>query len=260
MADEFDSKTSFGFKTVSAEDKPGLVADVFRRVASRYDRMNDVMSLGIHRYWKHELLTLLRPRPQMHLLDMAGGTGDIAFRFLEITKGMAPPPCVTVCDSNPDMLQVGRRRAINKGILKNITWVTGDATNIPFPDNTFEAYTISFGLRNVADIEKALQEAWRVLKPGGTFLCLEFSKVSSPLLDKLYHFYSFKVIPTLGEIVARDAAAYQYLVESIARFPFQEDVAHLLEKTGFHQVAWRNLTGGIVAIHSALKLPSSSEQ
>ncbi|HBN21957.1 MAG TPA: bifunctional demethylmenaquinone methyltransferase/2-methoxy-6-polyprenyl-1,4-benzoquinol methylase, partial [Holosporales bacterium] len=219
-----------------------------------YDVMNDVMSLGIHRHWKNELITMLRPRPDMHLLDMAGGTGDIAFRFLEACTGFTSPSCVTVCDRNDKMLYEGKRKAINQGILKGLSWVCGDAADIPFEDNTFDAYTISFGLRNVTEIDKALQEAHRVLKPGGQFFCLEFSKVTSKPLEKLYDFYSFQVIPKMGALVANDKEAYQYLVESIARFPDQQTLADKIKDAGFGQVSWRNMSQGVVAIHSALKV------
>ncbi len=248
------STASFGFKEVSPKEKTDLVTSVFRRVAEHYDVMNDVMSLGIHRYWKNELITMLRPRPGMHLLDMAGGTGDIAFRFLEACAGFTPSSFVTVCDRNDKMLYEGKRKAINKGVLKGLSWICGDAAEIPFKDNTFDAYTISFGLRNVTEIDKALREAHRVLKTGGQFFCLEFSKVTSKTLEKLYDFYSFQVIPKMGALVADDKEAYQYLVESIARFPDQQTLADKIKEAGFAQVSWRNLSQGVVAVHSALKL------
>lgn len=247
------STASFGFKEVSPEEKTDLVTSVFRRVAKHYDVMNDVMSLGVHRYWKNELITMLRPRPDMHVLDMAGGTGDIAFRFLEACTGFTPPSRMTVCDRNDKMLYEGKRKAINQGILKGLSWVCGDAADIPFEDNTFDAYTISFGLRNVTEIDKALREARRVLKPGGQFFCLEFSKVTSKPLEKLYDFYSFQVIPKMGALVANDKEAYQYLVESIARFPDQQTLADKIKEAGFGQVSWRDMSQGVVAIHSALK-------
>lgn len=248
-----ENKASFGFADVSLDEKTDLVTSVFRRVAKSYDVMNDLMSLGIHRYWKNELISMLRPRPGMQLLDMAGGTGDVAFRFLEACQGFAPTSAVTVCDRNDKMLFEGKRKAINKGILENITWVCGDATDVPFADDSFDAYTISFGLRNVTEIEKALKEARRVLKPGGQFFCLEFSKVTSQPLEKIYEFYSFQVIPKLGALVANDKEAYQYLVESIARFPDQQTLAHMMVAAGFKQVAWRDMNQGIVALHSAIK-------
>lgn len=249
-----NTKTSFGFKTVTKDEKTSLVKDVFSRVASRYDLMNDVMSAGVHRLWKNELIEMIRPRPDMHLIDMAGGTGDIAFRFLNRTKAMTPQSQVTVCDINEQMLFEGKRKAINNGILQNITWNCCDATNTPFPDNTFDAYTISFGLRNVTEIAKAIQEAHRILKPGGQFFCLEFSKVKSNYLAKLYNFYSFEVIPKVGGVIANDKEAYQYLVESIEKFPNQEDLAQMITDAGFSQVSWRNMSKGIVAIHSGTKV------
>lgn len=247
------AKKPFGFQDVHATEKPSLVRSVFSRVAKSYDIMNDVMSFGIHRLWKQELIKLIRPFPGMKLIDMAGGTGDIAFRFLEETSTFDPTTSVTICDYNPDMLTEGRRKAINQGRLHNIDWVQCDAATLPFQDNTFDAYTISFGLRNVTDIESALQEACRVLRPGGTFYCLEFSKVQSKPLEKLYDFYSFQVIPRMGKIVAQDKEAYQYLVESIARFPDQKTLASMMREAGFINVTWRNMTDGIVAIHSAQK-------
>ena len=247
-------KASFGFQDVSPEEKTSLVTSVFRRVAKSYDVMNDVMSLGVHRHWKNELIEMVRPRADMHLLDMAGGTGDIAFRFLEATSKFMPESRVSVCDMNDKMLAEGKRKAINQGILKNISWTCCDAAQVPFEDNTFDAYTISFGLRNVTEIHKALKEAHRVLKPGGQFFCLEFSKVTSPPLEKLYDFYSFQIIPQLGGLIANDKEAYQYLVESIARFPDQPTLAHMITEAGFQQVTWRDMSQGIVAIHSGLKL------
>ena len=248
------NKASFGFQDVSPDEKTDLVTSVFRRVAKSYDIMNDVMSLGVHRHWKNELIDMLRPRPDMHLLDMAGGTGDIAFRFLEAASKFSPESRVSVCDMNDKMLAEGKRKAINRGILKNISWTCCDAANIPFDDNTFDAYTISFGLRNVTEIEKALKEAHRVLKPGGQFFCLEFSKVTSAPLEKLYDFYSFQIIPQLGGLIANDKEAYQYLVESIARFPDQQTLADMVTEAGFQQVTWRDMSQGIVSIHSGFKL------
>ena len=252
-AQNSNTQKPFGFRDVDAKEKPSLVQSVFSRVAGSYDLMNDVMSFGIHRYWKQELIKLLRPFPGMSLIDMAGGTGDIAFRFLDESASFTPQPSVTICDHNPDMLKEGRRKAINQGRLTNIEWVECDAAKLPFEDNQFDAYTISFGLRNVTEMEKALQEAFRVLKPGGMFFCLEFSKVNHEGLKKLYEFYSFSVIPKLGSLIAKDKQAYEYLVESIARFPDQDSLSMMITKAAFHNVTWRNLTDGIVAIHSAQK-------
>jgi ubiquinone/menaquinone biosynthesis methyltransferase len=245
-------QTYFGYRAVTPTEKTSLVASVFTRVANRYDLMNDLMSGGIHRLWKNELIHMVRPRPGMHLLDMAGGTGDIAFRFLEASKDFSVQ--VTVCDYNADMLAEGRKRAINQGIIEEIEWITADASAPPFADNSFDAYTISFGLRNVTDIAAALKEAYRILKPGGQFLCLEFSKVTSPILAKLYESYSFHVIPRLGQIVVNDKESYQYLVESITQFPDQETLREMIEQAGFQSVSYRNMTYGVVAIHAGLKL------
>lgn len=237
--------THFGFRDVPAAEKAGLVKEVFSSVAARYDLMNDLMSLGIHRLWKGAMIDWLRPRPGMRLLDVGGGTGDIAFRFLERGGG-----AVTVCDINPDMLTVGRDRAADKGILDNIEWVTGDAETLPFPDASFDAYTTAFCIRNVTRPDKALAEARRVLRPGGRFLCLEFSRVVVPLLDDMYDRWSFQVLPVLGEKVAGDRESYQYLAESIRRFPPQEEFAAMIRAAGLSRVSYRNLTGGIAAIHS----------
>ncbi len=247
------SHRPFGFQDVHAAEKPSLVQSVFSSVAKSYDIMNDVMSLGIHRLWKQELIKLIRPFPGMSLIDMAGGTGDVAFRFLDASRHYTPETSVTICDYNADMLKEGRRKAINQGRLSRLDWVQCDAAELPFPDHHFDAYTISFGLRNVTEIEKALQEAHRVLKPGGHFYCLEFSKVQTKSIESLYEFYSFKVIPKLGSVIAKDKDSYQYLVESIARFPDQETLADMMKDAGFHAVTWRNLTDGIVAIHSGQK-------
>ncbi|TCS65118.1 bifunctional demethylmenaquinone methyltransferase/2-methoxy-6-polyprenyl-1,4-benzoquinol methylase UbiE [Varunaivibrio sulfuroxidans] len=246
-ADTGDAGTThFGFKTVAEEEKASLVRGVFDNVATKYDLMNDLMSLGVHRLWKHEFVSWLRPKPSMRLLDVGGGTGDIAFRFRE--KGGGD---VTVCDINAEMLKVGRDRAIDKGIVTGVDWITGDAENLPFPDASFDAYTIAFCIRNVTHIDRALNEARRVLKPGGRFLCLEFSHVVVPVLDKIYDAYSFGVLPNLGQAVAGDRASYQYLAESIRRFPPQEAFTDMIAAAGFDHVSYRNLTGGIAAIHSA---------
>ena len=243
--------THFGFREVAEDEKAGMVRDVFDSVASKYDLMNDLMSLGIHRLWKSAMMDWLRPRPGMTLLDVGGGTGDIAFRFLE--RGGAG---VTVCDINEEMLRVGQARAIDQGMLKGfadggIDWVTGDAENLPFPDNSFDAFTIAFCIRNVTHPENALREARRVLKPGGRFLCLEFSKVVLPLLDEIYDKWSFDVLPVLGEKVAGDRASYQYLAESIRRFPPQEAFKAMIADAGLSRPEYRNLSGGIAAMHSA---------
>ena len=239
----------FGFRRVGRADKAGLVKGVFDSVATRYDLMNDLMSAGVHRLWKAALIDHLKPRASMRLLDVAGGTGDIALRFLD--HGGED---VTVCDINAEMVQAGRDRAIDRGVLEGVRWVVGDAESLPVPDNAFDAYTIAFGLRNVTDIDAALSEARRVLKPGGRFLCLEFSHVALPGLAALYDRYSFEVVPRLGRWVARDEEAYAYLVESIRRFPDQAALAARMTATGLARASVQNMSGGIVAIHSAWRI------
>lgn len=251
--------THFGFRTVLADDKATLVNAVFDSVASRYDLMNDLMSGGIHRLWKAQFIDWIDPRPGMALLDVAGGTGDIAFRFLDRQKAKAPdaagpPGRVTVCDLNAEMLDVGRARAIDQGRVEGLSWVCGNAEALPFPDRSFDVYTIAFGLRNVTHIDVALREARRVLKPGGRFMCLEFSRVSQPLLREVYDRYSFAVLPRLGRMVTGDGEAYQYLVESIRRFPPQEDLSQRIAAAGLAQVKYRNLSSGIAAMHSAWRI------
>lgn len=228
-----------------------MVRRVFESVAPRYDLMNDLMSAGVHRLWKNTLIDVLNPRSGEKFLDVAGGTGDIAFRILRRQGERAD---VTVCDINHAMLDVGRNRAIDKGLLKGLTWSTGDAQALPFPDRSFDGYTIAFGLRNVTDIDKALSEARRVLKPGGRFYCLEFSKVTSAPMARAYDTYSERALPWLGKIVARDAESYRYLHESIRRFPPQRELAKRMKAAGLGNVAWRNLTMGVVAIHSGWRL------
>ena len=242
---------SFGFTEIEPAAKAGLVRGVFDRVARRYDIMNDLMSGGVHRLWKEALLDWLSPRPGLELLDVAGGTGDIGLRTLRRLDGDA---LVTSCDINHAMLEVGRDRALNAGWLGEFTWVVGDAQALPFADRSFDAFTIAFGLRNVTEIERALAEARRVLRPGGRFMCLEFSRLVLPGLHRLYDAYSFNVVPAIGRVVAGDAASYRYLVESIRRFPDQEALAGLIRGVGFDQVRHRNLSGGIAAIHSAWRL------
>ena len=246
---------SFGYRDVPRETKAGLVREVFENVAPRYDLMNDLMSMGVHRLWKNALVDVVNPRPGEKLLDVAGGTGDIAFRLLrKLEEKRGAGAHVTVCDINPAMLGVGRDRAIDRGLLQGLAWTTGDAEKLPFPDRSFDAYTIAFGLRNVTDIDKALREAYRVLKPGGRYFCLEFSKVSSASVGRLYDAYSERALPFLGRVVARDAESYRYLHESIRRFPPQRELAERLRRAGFVQVAWRNMTLGVVALHSGWRI------
>ncbi|WP_420403040.1 bifunctional demethylmenaquinone methyltransferase/2-methoxy-6-polyprenyl-1,4-benzoquinol methylase UbiE [Nisaea sp.] len=240
--------THFGFRDVPVGEKAGMVRQVFDSVAGRYDLMNDLMSLGIHRLWKDALMDWIAPRADLALLDVAGGTGDIAFRYR--ARGGGP---VTVCDINESMLTVGRERAVEKGI-DGLTWTVGNAEMLPVETASVDLYTIAFGLRNVTDIDAALREAERVLKPGGRFLCLEFSRLAIPALDPVYDFYSFKVLPEIGARVADDREAYRYLAESIRRFPDQESFVERIEAAGFGRIRYRNLSGGIAAIHSAWKL------
>ncbi len=244
--------THFGFRTVAESEKSGMVRAVFDAVAPKYDLMNDLMSAGVHRLWKAAMVDWLAPRAGQSIVDVAGGTGDIAFRMLDRMGESATP--VTVCDINAEMLNVGRNRAIDQGRLSGVRWVCGNAEALPFPDMNFDAYTIAFGLRNVTHIDRALAEGRRVLKPGGRLLCLEFSKVLVPVLDKLYDAYSFQVLPWLGGLVAGDREAYRYLAESIRRFPDQATLASHMGAAGFDQVKVRNLSGGIAAIHSGWRI------
>ena len=244
-------EASFGFASVAAEERQGLVNEVFARVARRYDLMNDLMSGGLHRLWKDDLIGWLAPPKgpiPYALLDVAGGTGDIASRFLSVcgSGGRA-----VICDISAEMVEAGRERLAG---TERLSFVLGNAENLPFAAASFDAYTIGFGIRNVTHIAAALAEAFRVLKPGGRFLCLEFSAVEVPLLDTLYDAYSMNAIPALGALVAGDAASYRYLVESIRRFPDQKTFMGLIENAGFERVRYRNLTGGIAAIHSAWRL------
>ncbi|XP_018593335.2 2-methoxy-6-polyprenyl-1,4-benzoquinol methylase, mitochondrial [Scleropages formosus] len=279
-----EKSTHFGFQTVPEGQKAERVYKVFESVAQKYDIMNDAMSLGIHRLWKDTLLRTMNPLPGTRLLDVAGGTGDISFRFLEYVRsqearrrrreaqalqtpswqeiansyGPGAPgskECrAVVCDINKDMLKVGQQRAKDLYYTTGLSWVVGDAEELPFDDDQFDVYTIAFGIRNLTHIDKALEEAYRVLKPGGRFLCLEFSHVSNPLLSRIYDAYSFQLIPVLGEVIAGDWKSYQYLVESIRRFPDQETFQSMIEEAGFFSVQYHNLTGGVVAIHSGFKL------
>ena len=242
---------NFGFKKVSKEEKPKLVNKVFDNVAFRYDLMNDLMSAGLHRLWKDSFIDWLAPRKNTHLLDVAGGTGDIAFRFSKKTKNQAK---VTILDRNENMLNEGKRRLNVGQIAPDLEWVCGDAMNLPFKDEIFDYYTISFGIRNVLDLKKCLSEALRVLKPGGRIMILEFSKVENETLNKIYDAFSFNVVPRLGKLIANDAESYQYLIESIRKFPSQEKLASLVSEAGFRLVKYRNLTQGVVAMHSGWKV------
>ena len=246
--------TDFGFRQVPLGAKQALVDDVFRSVARRYDFMNDVMSGGLHRVWKDALVTAADPpkgEQAFRLLDLAGGTGDIAFRV--VAAGGAGTRA-TVTDINAEMLAVGRARAVERGLDEAIAFVEGNAEALPFADRRYDAVTIAFGIRNVSRIEAALAEARRVLRIGGRFLCLEFSAVDVPGLDRLYDLYSFNVIPALGRVIADDAEAYRYLVESIRRFPRPDAFAETMRAVGFQRVAFRRMSGGIVALHSGWRL------
>jgi len=249
-----DQTTHFGFRDVPLGDKQTLVNDVFHSVASRYDLMNDLMSAGLHRVWKDVMINALNPprgdRP-FALLDVAGGTGDIAFRAAKAAGGGFR---ATVCDINSDMLSVGRQRAVARHLDDRVSFVEGNAEALAFPDRRFDAYTIAFGIRNVPRIDLALNEAYRVLRPGGRFLCLEFSSVAVPGLDRIYDLFSFKIIPPLGGAVTGDAESYRYLVESIRRFPKPNAFAEMIRAAGFARVKWQSLTGGIVALHSGWRL------
>ncbi len=251
MARPDTSETDFGFRRVKPADHTRLVKGVFDRVASRYDLMNDLMSGGVHRLWKSRLISSLNPRPGQLLLDVAGGTGDIARRFLARAGSGAG---VVLCDINESMLRQGRDRAFDRGDGEGIDWVCGAAEALPVADGGADAYTIAFGLRNVTDIPRALAEARRVLKPGGRFLCLEFSQVETPLLKRAYDLYSFQVLPRLGAAVAGDREAYQYLVESIRRFPSRRKLLSLMEQAGLEKTSVRPLSGGIAALHSGWRL------
>jgi demethylmenaquinone methyltransferase / 2-methoxy-6-polyprenyl-1,4-benzoquinol methylase len=247
------AETHFGSRQVPLTDKQALVDDVFRSVARRYDLMNDLMSFGLHRAWKDALVTALAPprkRP-FALIDIAGGTGDVAFRTIEAGGEFTR---ATVCDINPDMLEVGRERAAKLSLSDAVSFTEANAEALPFADRSFDAAAIAFGIRNVPRIEVALNEAFRVLKIGGKFLCLEFSAVDVPGLDRLYDFYSYNVIPALGRTVAGDAESYRYLVESIRRFPKPEAFAAMLRAAGFARVSFQPMTGGIVALHSGWRL------
>ena len=247
-------ETHFGYDSVPLEDKQARVDDVFHSVARRYDLMNDLMSGGLHRAWKDALVTAVNPpraNKDFALLDLAGGTGDIAFR---VAEAGGPSTRVTVCDINADMLAVGAERAARHGLDQAVAFEQGNAEELKYPDRSFDCVTIAFGIRNVPRIERALSEAFRVLKLGGRFLCLEFSSADVPGLDALYELYSFQVIPPLGEAVTGDREAYRYLVESIRKFPKPKAFAGMIEAAGFRRVSFLQMTGGVVAMHSGWRL------
>jgi len=251
-----NNSTHFGFEEVKESEKSRKVYEVFEKVAEKYDLMNDCMSFGIHRIWKDEFVWRLRSGPSTQLLDVAGGTGDIAFRFLRYIRYKYGPDVtghVTVCDINRAMLEVGRKRADAEGYSNGVTWSEGDAESLPFDAGKFDAFTIAFGIRNCTHVDRVLAEAHRVLKPGGRFACLEFSQVQNPLLARIYDWYSFEIIPVVGQVVAGDWRSYKYLVESIRQFPDQTEFAAMIERAGFSTVKYENLSNGIVAIHYGMK-------
>jgi demethylmenaquinone methyltransferase / 2-methoxy-6-polyprenyl-1,4-benzoquinol methylase len=249
-----DTSATFGFENVRPEDRQDRVNGVFASVAERYDLMNDLMSGGLHRLWKQDFVAWMAPprgSQPYRLLDVAGGTGDIALR---VARTAGPDVMIDLCDISPEMLAVGQRRVDAAGLGHRITLTEGNAEALPFPDRTFDAYTIAFGIRNVTHLDRALSEAHRVLKIGGRFMCLEFSAVTVPMLDRLYDFHSFNVIPALGQLAAGDRASYQYLVESIRKFPNQAAFSSLIREAGFGRVNHRNLTGGVAAVHSGWRI------
>ena len=245
-----EKTTDFGYKQVNVEEKAGKVAEVFHSVAGNYDLMNDLMSGGIHRLWKRVTIEMSGVRPGHHVLDIAGGTGDLAAKFSRI---VGPEGTVVLADINDSMLKVGRDRLVDRGITDNVRFSQADAQHLPFPDNTFDVITIAFGLRNVTDKDMALRSMLRVLKPGGKLLVLEFSKPPNPLLSKIYDGYSFNVLPKLGKLFANDADSYQYLAESIRMHPNQETLLQMMDTAGFEKTDYHNMTGGIVALHRGVK-------
>ncbi len=245
-----EKTTHFGFQTVPESEKAGRVQGIFGSVASKYDVMNDAMSLGIHRVWKDAMMDWLAPRPSQRLLDVAGGTGDVSFRFL----ARAGDAEAVVCDLTEPMLVEGRKRAEAEQMANQLSWVVGDAMALPFPDNSFDVYTISFGIRNVTRPQDALAEAFRILRPGGRLMVLEFSQIPNDLMQKAYDLYSFNIIPRLGEAIAGDRDSYQYLVESIRRFPDQGTFLQMIKDAGFENASYRNLSLGIAALHSGWKI------
>ena len=243
---------NFGFKKVLSKEKRTLVDGVFSNVAGKYDLMNDLISFGVHRLWKNEFCNMI-PNMDSKILDVAGGTGDISFKLKEKGKVQNKNTHIVVSDINQEMLEICQSRAVDRNILNNFDLVVADAEKLPFPDNSFDYYTIAFGIRNMVSIENALAEALRVLKPTGKFLCLEFSKVQNDIVKPLYDFYTFNVIPKIGDCIAGNQNAYRYLAESISLFPDQEDLKTMIQKTGFTNVAYKNLTFGTAAIHYGFK-------
>jgi demethylmenaquinone methyltransferase/2-methoxy-6-polyprenyl-1,4-benzoquinol methylase len=245
-----DDTTHFGFEKVKTTDKARRVADVFHSVAAKYDIMNDLMSGGVHRIWKRFTIEMSAARPKQKILDIAGGTGDLSYQFSRI---VGRDGLVVLADINDSMLSVGRDRLTDRGVAGNIEYCQADAQYLPFPDNTFDCITIAFGLRNVTDKDLALRSMFRVLKPGGRLLVLEFSKPTNPVMEKIYDQYSFKLLPLMGKVITNDAESYRYLAESIRMHPDQETLLSMLEDAGFSDCEYHNMTSGVVALHKGLK-------
>jgi demethylmenaquinone methyltransferase/2-methoxy-6-polyprenyl-1,4-benzoquinol methylase len=251
MTNNTDNTTHFGYKDVPTGEKQAMVADVFHSVAAKYDVMNDLMSFGVHRLWKRFTIDMSGVRPGNKVLDLAGGTGDLTKKFSKI---VGPSGTVVLADINSSMLEVGRERLTNQGYVGNIEYVQANAQYLPFADNTFDIITIAFGLRNVTDKDEALRSMFRVLKPGGRLLVLEFSQTKNPLLKKAYDLYSFTALPLMGKLVTNDSESYKYLAESIRMHPDQETLKGMMEEAGFNRVSYHNMTGGMVALHRGIKV------
>ncbi|ASX27653.1 bifunctional demethylmenaquinone methyltransferase/2-methoxy-6-polyprenyl-1,4-benzoquinol methylase [Rickettsia sp. MEAM1 (Bemisia tabaci)] len=247
------NQTNFGFKKIDIADKQPLVNNIFSNVADKYDLMNDLMSFGMHRLWKDEFIRQI-PNLNSNILDVASGSGDIALKLAKKAKDRGSNISLTLSDINEEMLRQAKKKSIDLNLFQNLKFTVASAEELPFPDNSFDYYTIAFGIRNVPDINKALKEAYRVLKPMGKFVCLEFSKVKESLLQDFYKFYSFNVIPKIGQIITGNKEAYDYLVESIDLFPSQDEFRIMIKEAGFEEINYKNLSGGIVVIHSAYKL------
>ena len=248
-----NNKTHFGFKEVDRDQKSNLVKDIFSNVAKKYDLMNDLMSAGTHRLWKNNMINCIDFFDNIKIIDVAGGTGDIAFRIAKKAQEKSLNYQIEVVDINPQMLEVGRSRAVDMNLFSHLNFVENDGENLKFADESFDVFTIAFGIRNFTNIDKGLREAHRVLKKGGKFICLEFSKVEDIFLQKIYDTYSFKIIPKIGEFILKDHDSYQYLVESIRKFPDQKSFTKLIENAGFSRVGYQNLTFGACAIHWGFK-------